>query len=276
MPRKSWQDLPEYQFVEDNPNPKFRPSVDKLTAKLREFSFLKGHPEAVEFIVNDLVHHYFVREAQRPAYLWHVISHAMFEFERLMPGFNWAKPIAARDQVNKAIELLEQAGWYEKAYELQADLDYYDAERAELSGSSSAGGALELPLGPAPAFSGEAPITVTELPLVSPGEAVVREMSQFPPVGLVGGAPSLETAPNLISSEELQERPKLTQIDLENKAMKKGVDQIIGDHMYNSHSMECGCGREMDTWEAWTKHLRIRIFNYMKNEFPPMTNVQPE
>lgn len=49
---------------------------------------------------------------------------------------------------------------------------------------------------------------------------------------------------------------------------KGGVEHVIGKHMYNSHQMACTCGKEMDSWEAWTRHLRIKMYTYLKNEFP--------
>jgi len=71
-------------FSEDASNPKFRPSIDLLMTKLRGLSPLQNKPEAVELVVEDLLHHYFLREKKRPDNLWHVAAHAVYMWQMAM------------------------------------------------------------------------------------------------------------------------------------------------------------------------------------------------
>jgi len=86
-PHRSWMDDPQYQRREDHPNPAFRPSIDKLSSKLRGLSSLKGHPDAVVFIVDGLIDWFLIREEKRPGHLWKVASRTMDRFRMVMdPG----------------------------------------------------------------------------------------------------------------------------------------------------------------------------------------------
>jgi hypothetical protein len=57
---------------EDHPNPRMRRSVDTLIHKLRNMSFLAGHPEAVFEVIDQLMYHYFVTTEQHPGWSYAV------------------------------------------------------------------------------------------------------------------------------------------------------------------------------------------------------------
>lgn len=59
-------------------------------------------------------------------------------------------------------------------------------------------------------------------------------------------------------------------IDLDNKQLKDQVQHTIENHRLDFPHGLCGCNRSFATEEEWARHLRIRIWNVMKNEFPPM------
>jgi hypothetical protein len=56
---------------------------------------------------------------------------------------------------------------------------------------------------------------------------------------------------------------------LANVDIKVGVQVLIDRHIYNYMKNECYCGKEMLSHEVWAKHLRVKIWQYLKNEFPP-------
>jgi hypothetical protein len=71
MPR-GWRRDPQWKMSENHPNPRMRRSVDTLVSKLRNMSFLAGHPEAVFEVVDQLMYHYLVSEEQHPGWLYSI------------------------------------------------------------------------------------------------------------------------------------------------------------------------------------------------------------
>lgn len=71
---------------ESDGDPSRRPSVDLLLHKLKNLKTLKGHPDAVLFIIRNLVHKFFIEEEKRPAHLWTLINYDMYAFQGLMGG----------------------------------------------------------------------------------------------------------------------------------------------------------------------------------------------
>lgn len=74
--RGHWRTWPEYQFEEANPDPRMRPSVDALAHKLRHMTMLVDHPDAVEFIIHDMMHWFFIREEVRPTRMFNTMMHS--------------------------------------------------------------------------------------------------------------------------------------------------------------------------------------------------------
>jgi len=104
MSRAGWINDPQWKMREDHLNPAMRPSMDLLLSKLRKLSSLVGKPDAVLWIVDQLLYQFFVREEQRPAHLWAHITKQMHRFEYMMGGhltprdqaemeFIWGPPV---------------------------------------------------------------------------------------------------------------------------------------------------------------------------------------
>lgn len=75
--------------------------------------------------------------------------------------------------------------------------------------------------------------------------------------------------PALATETSAGDRP-----DLDRRELKDAVQSIILDHraaqVTGTFTLHCRCGRNYDTLDEWSKHLRIRIWNTLKNEFPPI------
>ena len=75
---KGWQREPQWQFVNSNPNPRMRPSVDALLTKLRTMKLLnypdtdKTDPSVIHLLADDLIHHHFVREGKIDDVFYHL------------------------------------------------------------------------------------------------------------------------------------------------------------------------------------------------------------
>lgn len=182
MPRRN-----EPIWYEAAPDPRNRPSVDMLITKLRKMSNLQNKPEAVQFVINDLLDHYFVQEERRPARLWWIMESAMYKF----------MSITGKSFPNAEMMV--------------------------------AGGA-------------EPP----DMLLATPdGIVMVDHKTEDDPVD-----PATQRQLLLSSAET-----------------KAGVAHVIEQHVYRYASNECNCGRPYPTHAEWAKHVRIRIWRYLEDEF---------
>lgn len=176
MPRRR-----EPLFYEAAPDPRNRPSVDMLITKLRKMSNLQNKPEAVQLVIDDMMHHYFIDEEPRPARLWQLAISAMYKFMM----------ITGQSFPNR--EHLVAGG----------------VEPEQLGGIAG---------------------------------------NEF------GDSPAADTAA----------KPS---VDLDDEELKKGVAHVIMQHRYLYTSNECSCGRPYPTHAEWAKHVRIRIWRYLQDEF---------
>ncbi len=87
MPR-AWQNDPQWQMREDHPDPRMRPSVDRLLSKLRNLSQLKDHPDVAEFVLGDLTYRFFVFEQARPQALFRMLMRMENQW-RIALGAMW-------------------------------------------------------------------------------------------------------------------------------------------------------------------------------------------
>ena len=168
-----WRLKPEEQYSERATDLRQRPSVDMLVTKMRKLSNLQNNPDVVRYLIDDLLHHYFMVEKKRPASLFQVCMSAMYKFQ-----------------------------------------------------------------------------------LVTGGKFEDYDTAMLPPEE----APS----PSAISSETSGgEAPQ----PMGDSFTKKGVEEIIANHVYRYDGNICNCGRPYPTHKEWATHLRIRVQRYLENEF---------
>lgn len=64
------------EYTNDNPDPRFRPSVSRLLMKLREMPQFED-PAAVAFIIDDMMYRHFVFLRKDPGWLWYLAKQAV-------------------------------------------------------------------------------------------------------------------------------------------------------------------------------------------------------
>lgn len=74
-----------------------------------------------------------------------------------------------------------------------------------------------------------------------------------------------EMAPLLVLRKDEKERGEALGINLTDPAIMRGVEDIMTKHTFELDN--CGCGRPTDNLKDWSRHVRIRIWRYLKNEF---------
>jgi hypothetical protein len=84
-------------YTEENPDPRFRPSVSRLLGKLRELPQMDD-PRAVAFIVDDLVYRRLVRDDKRPTELWY-LTQQMVSYWKSVLGAGGASDLANERQL---------------------------------------------------------------------------------------------------------------------------------------------------------------------------------
>lgn len=286
MPRGSWANAPEYQFRSDNPNPKFRPKVDRLVSQLRTHSSLVGHPEAVEFVIDDLLHYHFLRENKQPARLWRlmlltksyweralgirmegeqdqqmdIFSRAMMERRGVGTGGNedailWAHEVTPVTEPDQA---------WEEDQERRADGDVL--ERGET---------LTITRFPDPEIPVKRSAVVRELEMDADQylriweagykagrDGEMKQWAQAPDGG------SRDVSRDVSRDEVVAAEP----FDLADKRLKVGVEGVVAEHFpikkENAYHVYCTCKREYRSITEWSQHVRKRLWNYIKNEFP--------
>lgn len=88
------------EYTDENPDPRFRPSVSRLVMKLRTLPSLED-PEAVAFVVDDLLHRHFVFNHRRPNQLWYIARQAVSYWQQVL-GAGGISEKANSDLVNFA------------------------------------------------------------------------------------------------------------------------------------------------------------------------------
>lgn len=76
-----------------------------------------------------------------------------------------------------------------------------------------------------------------------------------------------KSASLLVLRKDEEEKPQASGVNLEDKAMKIGVETVIFEHYIDKNILTCGCGRNFEFLELWAKHVRIRVWRYLQNEF---------
>lgn len=70
-----------HQMHEKHGDPAMRPSVEALRSKLRKMSMLQDQPDAVVFIINDMMRYYFVDQQSRPWELHRLAGIALLQLQ---------------------------------------------------------------------------------------------------------------------------------------------------------------------------------------------------
>jgi hypothetical protein len=220
---------------EDHTLPEWRPSVDKLKSTLRKLKTLEK-PDAVVHVIHDLAYQKLYREQPRPKEIFQLIMmlHHLWEMSL---GVNKVSHRVADElmiQTAKAEQLPQgppaKAVDPEKARSRIAE--FVEAFRVMNGRNDHIHGIYINPMSePAILRASDLEMLVMETRHLNPPEAtdtVTEAIGQY-----------------------LNEQ-------------KQGAEQLIAQHVYAQG--RCTCGRSMDSGE-WAKHVRIRVWNYLKNEF---------
>lgn len=252
MARGSWRNTPEYQFSEDNPDPKFRPKVDHLVVQLRKHSALVDHPEAVEHVLHDLMYWFLVREATEPARLWRLMNWAMLDWKM-------AIGLVPEKEEDDHVRRFAEAMMIGEQTEGEWVKEPTPPERQNLSNQSEQ---IRQAIVPVLQDTADQYIRVYEAGYKAgrDGEVKVRDEQASAEGRSDGDSPAVirMTAHN-------------TDVNFKDDNLKIGVAGVIAAHaivMGDGVSWHCDCARSFESRTAWAVHVRKRIWRYMQNEFP--------
>jgi KaiC/GvpD/RAD55 family RecA-like ATPase len=72
MPRMSSAEREKYRFAEDNPNPRFKPSVQAVMNKLRQLKVFED-PHSAALIIDDLIYRHLLCKQGQPNQLYYLL-----------------------------------------------------------------------------------------------------------------------------------------------------------------------------------------------------------
>lgn len=270
MPRRSWEQMPEYQFTEDNPNPKMRPALDKLISKLHTLSFLQNRPESVVYLIKDLAHYYLVREAKRPEYLWAVVGDVMYKFHALAGGWDWLgteEPYTTDRKGEMSPLKLEKSGVGTGGNE---EAQLWAHQTTPLDDSAAGVEPSLYKLSNWLKLSEKMKAAIVEV--WTQGYADGRENEAKAREWVRLHVPASASAEPVDLKGRRGDSVSAEPFDYDDKRLKIGVEGVLIQHSIRDfradRTLLCECGREYPNRTEWAKHVRIRIWRYMKDEFP--------
>lgn len=237
---------------ETHHDPVMRPSVDHLLFQLKNHKALKNHPDAVELVIKRMAYHFFRFEEERPARLFHTIDDLMYQFLAMMGG---GYPEANDERM---LAFRYGRGGSGKSY-----------FGVELKGEGTGGNAEAIlwPMGSPERYEQE--LLARLQPGLSPGEAPQGETGN--PESKMGIKKVLEEGDKEKGEASGIFAHPTPQIDMDDPDLRLGVEGVIAKHILDSDpggsAALCSCGRPYPSEEKWAKHVRIRIWRYLQNEF---------
>lgn len=236
-----------------------RPSNDILITKLRKLKALTNHPESVEFVFGDMVHHHLVREAQHPEHIFRLITR--------LHGL-WLLSLGGPEST-----LRERMGVSAKlAMETENEQDLVSRE----------GDLVSPKLTPAQDGFRATALRIEGLNgyFVWHGESLEDTMPGIPDlVRVLGPTAPIKITPGKLA--DVQPAPRLSGEApgdwLDDDAIKIVVQDMLLEHslIETSNSRDykekgefyCTCGKKhLRGMKSWAKHLRIQIWRYLRGE----------
>lgn len=246
---KSWMSSPEYTHREDHPDPLMRPSYGRLVTKLKNLNSLKDHPEAVERLIHDLAHKFFVAERQRP-------DHAFLAMRHLKDIWDLALNSPYNERNDRQLESASNA--------ISSEDEMEKLSLPPTRNDTTPGPSHKSPVAYAGAMVGTGfTIPGVEGRFIWHGTDVMMKPPDMDRVvdllaaGLAAG-----------SAGEARRSP-----DLGDKGLKKRVRQVIQEHQYAPYQNRkglnipnCTCDNEFEDLEGWSIHVRKLIWKELKHD----------